>query len=153
GQTLTFRFRQFPTGNLITWHSIYGFGTDITSTMIPTGTTNAKYEVGCRFHQSEAKWRIVGLARGVQIMADYCVRAGATGADDGSNWNNAYPDLPTTLERGSTYYIADGSYDGYTFNDVVSGTTLITIKKATVSDHGGIETGWSDAYGDGQAIF
>ena len=40
----------------------------------------------------------------------------------------------------------------YTFNDAVSGTTLITIKKAIESDHG-TDTGWSSAYGDGQATF
>ena len=31
-------------------------------------------------------------------------------------------------------------------------TSVITIKKATVSDHG-TPTGWSDTYGDGQAVF
>lgn len=65
---------------------------------------------------------------------------------------NACDNLPATLVRGDTYYIADGSYGSRTFSTAVSGTTLITIKKATVASHG-TETGWSDAYGDGQAIF
>lgn len=82
----------------------------------------------------------------------YCVRAGATGANNGSDWNNAYTALPATLVRGASYYIANGSYSGYTFNTATSGSTYITIKKATSSDHG-TDTGWSSTYGDGQAVF
>lgn len=64
------------------------------------------------------------------------------GSGDGSAWNNAWDDLPATLTRGDTYYIGDGTYGGYTFNDAVSGTDIIYIKKATAGDHG-TETGWS----------
>jgi hypothetical protein len=78
------------------------------------------------------------------------VRAGASGT--GTDWTNALPSLPAALTRGTTYLIADGSYPGYVFDDAVSGTTLITIKKATSSDHG-TSTGWVDSYGDGQAAF
>lgn len=85
--------------------------------------------------------------------ADKYVRAGATGAANGSDWANAYTTLPTTLTRGDTYYVASGTYSGtYTFNTPTSGTTLITIKKATVADHG-TATGWSDTFGDGVATF
>jgi hypothetical protein len=56
------------------------------------------------------------------------------------------------LTRGDTYYIADGTYGGYTFDDADSGSTWIYIKKATVSAHG-TSTGWSDTYGDGTATF
>lgn len=80
------------------------------------------------------------------------VRAGATGTNNGTDWTNAYVTLPATLVRGDTYYLADGSYGSYIFDDAVSGTTLITIKKATVADHG-TSTGWLDTYGDGQAVF
>ena len=38
----------------------------------------------------------------------YYVRAGATGDDTGLNWDDAYTQLPEDLERGATYYIADG---------------------------------------------
>ena len=82
----------------------------------------------------------------------FYVRAGATGAANGIDWNNAYPTLPSTLARGATYYIADGNYNGYVFDDAVSGTQLITIKKATVADHG-TATGWNDTFGDGQATW
>jgi len=85
-------------------------------------------------------------------MANHYVRDGATGTADGSDWTNAWTDLPAELTRGDTYYVADGTYGGYVFNDADSGTDLITIKKATASDHG-TETGWDAAYGDGQAEF
>jgi len=84
--------------------------------------------------------------------ANRYVRAGATGANNGTDWTNAYTTLPASLVRGNTYFIADGTYAGYTFDDDASGTTLITIKKATTSSHG-TDTGWVSTYGDGQAVF
>ncbi|MCZ2076655.1 MAG: right-handed parallel beta-helix repeat-containing protein [Bryobacterales bacterium] len=84
--------------------------------------------------------------------ADLYVRQGATGDGSGRDWANAYPNFPASLSRGNTYYVADGSYAGDTFDTPTSGTTVITIKKATVGDHG-TDTGWSSSYGDGQAQF
>lgn len=98
------------------------------------------------------------LLWGNAMAAEYYVRADAAGSNNGSDWTNAYTALPATLDRGdsgSTYYIADGNYEGYVFdttNAANDGTKVITIKKATVAAHG-TETGWSDTYGDGQAIF
>lgn len=89
------------------------------------------------------------------LAADHCVRSEAVGANDGSDWQNAYTALPATLVRGDTYYIADGNYSGYVFNTTSTandGTKIITIKKATVAAHG-TETGWDNVYGNGQAIF
>jgi len=86
------------------------------------------------------------------FAATFHVRAGATGAANGSDWINAFPALPTTLSRGSTYYVATGTYGGYTFNTTESGTSLVTVKKATASDHGS-NTGWNDSYGIGSALF
>ena len=88
----------------------------------------------------------------VYAQSSYYVRAGATGANNGSDWTNAYPSLPTSLIRGATYYVAGGSYGQRTFGDPVSGTTQITIRKATVSDHG-TNVGWQDSYGNAQAQF
>jgi hypothetical protein len=79
----------------------------------------------------------------------YYVRSGAGG--NGSDWTNAYPSLPQSLVRGATYYLAAGSYTGYTFDDAPAGSTLITIKKATAADHG-TSTGWLASYAN-QAIF
>jgi len=82
--------------------------------------------------------------------ANHYIRDGASGADTGSNWTDAWNELPASLTRGDTYYIADGSYTGYTFDDEESGSTYITIKKATAEDHGD-PCGWNSSYGDGVA--
>ncbi|MBI2676542.1 MAG: right-handed parallel beta-helix repeat-containing protein, partial [Candidatus Yanofskybacteria bacterium] len=81
----------------------------------------------------------------------FYIRDGGTSSNC-TDWTNACDSLPSTLQRGVTYYIADGSYPGYTFDDPVSGTQTITIKKATAGDHG-TNTGWQSTYGDGQAEF
>ena len=93
-----------------------------------------------------------GGAGAVESEVAYYVRAGASGANDGSDWNNAYTALPAALKRGATYYVADGDYGSYTFDDVEDGSTLITIKKATASDHSS-DVGWNSTYGDGYAQF
>jgi hypothetical protein len=85
------------------------------------------------------------------FAANHFVRAGATGNGSGNDWTNAYKSLPDTLVRGDTYYIGAGNYSAYNFNDPLSGTAMITIKKATASDHG-TDTGWQAAYAS-QAIF
>jgi len=95
---------------------------------------------------------ITGMVSGVSEAASKYVRPGATGNNSGSDWSNAYNGLPSALTRGDTYYLANGNYGGYTFDDANSGATTITIKKATVSDHG-TDTGWTSSYGGGQAIF
>jgi len=95
---------------------------------------------------------ILILWAGVAQAANHYVRDGASGAANGTNWTDAWDDLPATLTRGDTYYVADGAYAAYAFNDAVSGTSLITIKKAIAADHG-TETGWVSTYGDGQATF
>ena len=88
---------------------------------------------------------------GLLLAANHYIRAGATGNGSGSDWTNAYTNLPTSLVRGDTYYLAAGTYaqNGHVFND--SGTALITLKTATPSDHG-TSTGWSDSYA-GQVVF
>src|ERR1051326_6411230 len=80
------------------------------------------------------------------------VRQGATGNGSGTDWTNALPTLPTNLIRGNIYYIAAGSSGSHTFNDAGSGTPLITLKKATIADHG-TATGWSDSFATGPATF
>ncbi len=82
------------------------------------------------------------------------VRDGASGAANGANWTDAYDELSsaeTAAARGDTIYVADGTYAAVTFNTAASGATVITVKKATVADHG-TTTGWLDSYGDGQAV-
>jgi hypothetical protein len=87
------------------------------------------------------------------LGADHYIRAGATGANNGSDWTNAWTAIAgRTWVRGDTYYIASGTYAGtVTISTSPSGATPITIKKATAGAHGA-ETGWNDAYATGQAI-
>ena len=78
------------------------------------------------------------------------VRSGATGNGSGSDWTNACKDFTgscavSSLVRGGTYYVAAGTYGSETWNTPVSGTSVITIKRATVADHG-TDTGWSSTY-------
>jgi hypothetical protein len=82
---------------------------------------------------------------------DFYIRPGAIGDESGSDWINAFPDLPPDLERGATYYIADGEYGDFFFDDDPAGTTPIAVKKATAADHG-TQVGWQSSYGDGQAV-
>jgi len=83
---------------------------------------------------------------------NHFVRADANGNSDGSDWANAFSGLPSTLIRGDTYYIADGEYGSYRFDDPANGDQVITIRKATNEDYGGGRH-WDTVYGDGVAHF
>jgi hypothetical protein len=76
------------------------------------------------------------------------VRAGATGGNDGSDWNNAYKELGQIVYSSQgTIYVAAGTY--LTALPPLDNTTNnVTIKRATTTDHG-TDTGWQAAY-DGQ---
>ena len=80
------------------------------------------------------------------------VLPGGKGVKDGSDWSNALDGLPGALERDTTYWLGAGSYGRYTFDDAASGQKGITLRKATAQEHG-TDSGWSTAYGNGQAVF
>lgn len=98
------------------------------------------------------------LTIGISEAANHYVRDGGSASTAGTgsctSWvtANACDDLPATLVRGDSYFIADGSYGTRVFSTATSGTTTITLKKATAGDHG-TDTGWDNTYGDGQAIW
>lgn len=97
---------------------------------------------------------MLGLAS-LALGADKCLRAGATGTGSGLDWDNAYATITAAesgTARGETCYVGGGSYGSCTFNTAMSGTTLITFKKATIASHGPA-TGWSDSYASAQAVF
>ena len=73
-------------------------------------------------------------------MATRYIRAGASGANNGTDWTNAYTSWPTFV-RGDVYYVADGTYSDLQCDTAVSGVQLITVKKAIEADHG-TSTGW-----------
>jgi hypothetical protein len=77
--------------------------------------------------------------------ADFCVGPSATGSGNGSDWTNQMQWSSFTPVRGNTYYLANGSYGSKTLSTAVNGTQLITIRKATVANHGPSD-GWSDTY-------
>jgi hypothetical protein len=81
----------------------------------------------------------------------YCGPAG-TGAGTGANFNNLLA-LPNTtgFVRGNTYVCIEGSYGSKTLSTATSGTTTITIRKASASDSG--VTGYASSLHDGQATF
>lgn len=84
------------------------------------------------------------------------LRQGASGANNGTSWTDAWVSASTaegSTARNSIIYVADGSYSGTVTCDTAnSSTQTIEWRKATASDHG-TETGWDSAYGDGQATF
>jgi hypothetical protein len=82
----------------------------------------------------------------------YCVGPSATGNGSGSDWADlkAWSAGPN---RGDTWYLVGGTYPGETFNVAVSGSSLITITKATLQNYASITaTGWQ-AYMATQAVF
>jgi hypothetical protein len=92
------------------------------------------------------------LLYNISTAANHYIRQNANGNADGSDWTNAWTDLPSSFIRGDTYYIADGIYGNHTFSTPENGTERIYIFKATLSSHG-TEEGWDNSYGDGVALF
>src|SRR5579863_6175079 len=98
-------------------------------------------------------------ASGCDGAGNCYIRSGASGAGDGSSWTDAYTGFgsgsgkanPSSLSRGTTYWLAAGSYGGVTFNTPASGSSAITIEAATSSSHGPA-TDWNNSYA-GQAVF
>ena len=82
----------------------------------------------------------------------YYVLESASGNNNGSNWHNAFTTLPEVLERGAAYFIGDGTYTRYLFNDLEFGESYIYIIKAT-EEHHGSDLYWQPSYGDGIANF
>ena len=97
---------------------------------------------------------VATLIAGPCLAADHYVRSGGTCTSGCNSWSNAAGQITTALSsasRGDTIWVADGTYNGITLKNPASGSTPITIRKATIANHG-TSTGWSDSYGDGQAV-
>jgi len=87
----------------------------------------------------------------------------SAGARDWSVASNVYDQLSSAVSvaaRGDEIFVANGAYSGgITFNIAASGTTRIKVCKATPSTVGscatahGTDTGWSNTYSAGQAVF
>jgi hypothetical protein len=125
----------------ITWDTTTTSNCDHTVAAVATDTS------GNQTTSSAVKVTVANISSPRTV---HYVRAGAQGNNSGSDWANAYPELPETLLRGHTYYVAGGQYRSYVFNDPPCATTVITIKKATPLDHG-TDAGWEKSLGDAVA--
>ena len=113
------------------------------------------YIINGNVHRNSLEGIAVGSAfphAAFSAGSEHLRRAFSHGNGSGSDWSNQAAWSALSFTRGNVYYLADGGYGGKTLSTAVSGTTLITIKKAIESDHGS-GTGWSSAFGDGQAAF
>jgi hypothetical protein len=81
--------------------------------------------------------------------ATFHVRAGATGSNNGSDWNNAWNSTSSinfsAVSPGDTIYIAGGTYGAFSVTKSGTAGKPITIKRATAAEHGSA-TGWSNTY-------
>lgn len=86
--------------------------------------------------------------------ATFYVRGGASGANNGSDWTNAWSSMAginySAINAGDVIYIAGGTYGA--LNVIKSGAPSgpITFKRATRPEHG-TTAGWADSY-DAQVI-
>ena len=86
------------------------------------------------------------------FAASHYIRAGATGANNGSSWANAWTTFSTvTWTRGDTYYVAGGAYTENIVIPTLSGTSWITIKKANATDNSS-DSNWDPSYAATQAV-
>jgi hypothetical protein len=88
---------------------------------------------------------LITSASTLDAAGTYYVRSGASGSNNGSDWNNAYTSLPTT-SASSTYYVAAGTYTSWTIS--ASG---VTIKKANAADNSGV-AGWDASFAATNAL-
>ncbi len=89
---------------------------------------------------------------------NYCVTPTGAGSYSGTDWNNTMKwnsgANQLTFARGdgtNKYYLADGTYEGITFDTAADETKVIEVRKAISSDHV-TETGWVSTMGDGEAL-
>jgi len=84
--------------------------------------------------------------------ANFYVRNGASGANNGSDWTNAWSQMSkinySSINPGDTIFIAAGTYDALNIGKSGAAGNPITFKRATAVEHG-TATGWTNSY-DGQ---
>lgn len=91
-----------------------------------------------------------GSGNGDSAQSTWYVRPGAAG--DGSSWDHALDRLPSSLRRGSVYWLSAGEYGSRDFDDEGKEDLRILLRKATAQAHGS-DAGWRSHYGNGQAVF
>lgn len=83
--------------------------------------------------------------------ANHYISPNGSGGQNGTDWNNAWAGTAASYVRGDTYYFSTGTNNPLTLSTAASGTNTITLKAATVADHG-TNSGWSDSMA-GQTLF
>jgi hypothetical protein len=90
-------------------------------------------------------------------MACHVITSAGSGSNSGADWNNACAGFTgncssANVVRGDTYFIGKGTYSGApTLSKANSGTTPITFKAPTASDHC-TDTGFVEGTHVGQAL-
>lgn len=92
---------------------------------------------------------IMGFCQNAYATVAY-VDSAATGSANGTDWTNAFTNLPypTVVD---TLYVADGTYNNHALGWYGLEWPVV-ILKATEANHG-TDTGWSSEKGEGQAFF
>ena len=106
------------------------------------------------------KWGLLLLAvfclSQTLMAATHYVYCGASGAANGNDFTNAFKDLPVNLVRGDTYVVAGSATctnpGTHYFQDAESGTTIITIRKASSIRDSGV-AGFQAAFATNQAVW
>ncbi len=65
-------------------------------------------------------------------MTEHAVGPSVAGNGSGTDWNNMMV-LPTTLTRGDTYWLADGTYSSTVTVSISGSSGVVLIKKAVDS--------------------
>lgn len=98
------------------------------------------------------RWIIAILFSAVSVSAATLYGGpSASGGATGADFNNLVDFDTVTMVRGNTYVIIDGTYAARTFNVAESGTTTITVRKASAADSA--VTGYASSLHDGEALF
>jgi hypothetical protein len=81
------------------------------------------------------------------LAANHYIRAGASGANNGSSWTDAWTHFSSvSWIRLDTYYVAGGTFsENVLVTTAISGTNWITLKKANATDNSN-DPGWDSSY-------
>jgi hypothetical protein len=91
------------------------------------------------------------------FSANWYVRKGASGSNNGSDWNNAWTDFNninfSTVACGDTVWVAGGSYSGsMSINKSCTSSAVLSIKRVLSTDSVPVAAaGWSSSY-DSQVV-
>jgi hypothetical protein len=111
--------------------------------------------INCAVHVQKAAIALI-LLTGLPsplVAAPHYIRADATGANNGSSWDDAWTNFSSVAWiRGDTYCLAGGSYvENVTISVAESGTNSVALVKANSGDNAA-DTDWNPIYATNQAL-